>query len=86
MPNNGHPLGVTSKESPAAATTDVATQIGASIATVMAVITVGFVVAAPFAWLIMLFLGNLGLTDVTFWDALPGGGLFGVLVAGRVKA
>lgn len=82
MTANGQNLGVTTKEQPAAASTSIA----ASIATLLAVAVIAFVVAAPFAWLVMLFLGNLGRTDMGFWACLPGGGLVGALVAGRVKS
>lgn len=36
----------------------------------------------PAAWLLMLFLGNVGLAEVSFFGALPGGILITFFVAG----
>lgn len=36
----------------------------------------------PATWLLMLFLGNVGLTQVGFWGALPAGILLTFFVAG----
>lgn len=36
----------------------------------------------PASWLLMLFLGNVGLAEVGFWGALPGGILITFFVAG----
>ena len=48
---------------------------------------IGFIVVFllatfPATWLLMLFLGNVGVTDVSFWGALPGGILLTFFVAG----
>ncbi len=36
----------------------------------------------PATWLLMLFLGNVGLTAVGFWGALPGGILLTSIIGG----
>jgi hypothetical protein len=36
----------------------------------------------PATWLLMLFLGNIGVTQVGFWGALPGGILLTFFIAG----
>ena len=36
----------------------------------------------PATWLLMLFLGNVGLATVGFWGALPGGILITFFTAG----
>ena len=36
----------------------------------------------PASWLLMLFLGNVGLTQVGFWGALPAGILLTLLIGG----
>ena len=46
-----------------------------------------FLVAAvvasfPATWLLMLFLGNIGVTEVGFWGALPAGILLTFFFAG----
>jgi hypothetical protein len=46
-------------------------------------ILVAAVVASfPATWLLMLFLGNLGATQVGFWGALPAGILLTFFFAG----
>jgi hypothetical protein len=45
----------------------------------IAVVVVG---SFPATWLLMLFLGNLGSTQVGFWGALPAGILLTFFVAG----
>ena len=37
------------------------------------------VASFPLAWLVMLFLGNLGVTYMTFWGSLPLGIILTVL-------
>lgn len=52
------------------------------------IITLLFIVVAavfasfPATWLLMLFLGNVGLTQVGFWGSLPGGILLTFFFAG----
>lgn len=53
--------------------------VASSFATVLGVIVVAFIAAAPFTWALMLFLGNLGLAEMGYWACLPGGALIGVL-------
>jgi hypothetical protein len=36
----------------------------------------------PATWLLMLFLGNLGVTQIGFWGALPAGILITFFIAG----
>jgi len=36
------------------------------------VLAIAFVVSIPMAWLLMLFLGNIGL-KISLWGAYPGG-------------
>jgi len=46
-------------------------------------IIVMFLIATfPATWLLMLFLGNLGATQVGFWGALPAGILLTFFFAG----
>lgn len=45
---------------------------------IVAVVTV--VSSFPATWLLMLFLGNVGLTQVGFWGALPLGILVSLLI------
>lgn len=49
-------------------------------AVLIAVAIMAFLFAAPSTWLLMLFLGNLGL-DLSFWGALPGGLIIGTLAS-----
>lgn len=59
---------------------DAGAQVAQSISTLLAVVVVAFVAATPFTWALMVFLGNLGKTDIGFFGCLPGGVLIGVLV------
>ncbi len=44
-----------------------------------------FLVATfPATWLLMLFLGNVGI-NVSYWGALPGGVLLGMLISGAAS-
>lgn len=44
-----------------------------------------FLVATfPATWLLMLFLGNVGIS-VSYWGALPGGVLLGMLISGAAS-
>ena len=44
-----------------------------------------FLVATfPATWLLMLFLGNVGI-NVSYWGALPGGILLGMLISGAAS-
>lgn len=81
---NGHSLGVQPKEQ-AVPQPALSTSITTSVATLVAVALVAFVAAAPFTWLLMLFLGNVG-THIGFWGCLPGGVLVGLLVAGSARS
>lgn len=45
---------------------------------IAAVVTV--VASFPATWLLMLFLGNVGLTQIGFWGALPLGILVSLLI------
>jgi hypothetical protein len=45
---------------------------------IVAVVTV--VASFPATWLLMLFLGNVGLTEVGFWGVLPLGILVSLLI------
>ena len=49
------------------------------LALLVVVVVVG---SFPATWLLMLFLGNLGATHVSFWGALPAGILITFFVAG----
>lgn len=49
-------------------------------AILLAVVVMASLFAVPTTWILMLFLGNLGL-DVSFWGALPGGLLLGTLAS-----
>lgn len=82
---NGHNLGVRPKEQAMEQPALSAASITTSVATLVAVALVAFVAAAPFTWLLMLFLGNAGL-HVGFWGCLPGGVLVGLLVAGSARS
>lgn len=42
------------------------------IAGLLAIAVIVFILALPTTWLAMLFLGNIGLTELGFWDLLPG--------------
>ena len=45
--------------------------------------TVVFLVATfPATWLLMLFLGNAGLTELSYWGVLPLGILVSALIGG----
>ena len=49
--------------------------------------TLVFIIATfPATWLLMLFLGNLGATQVGFWGALPAGILLTFIFAGAGTA
>jgi hypothetical protein len=45
-------------------------------------IVVFFVVTFPATWLLMLFLGNAGLTQLGYWAVLPLGILVSALIGG----
>jgi hypothetical protein len=45
---------------------------------VVAVVTI--VASLPATWLLMLFFGNVGLTQIGFWGALPMGILVSLLI------
>jgi hypothetical protein len=38
----------------------------------------------PATWLLMLFLGNVGV-NVSYWGALPGGIILGMLISGAAS-
>ena len=44
------------------------------------VIVVTVVASFPATWLLMLFLGNVGLTELGFWGVLPLGILVSLLI------
>jgi hypothetical protein len=46
------------------------------------IILAAIVASFPATWLLMLFLGNLGATQVGFWGALPAGILLTFFFAG----
>ncbi|HEX6785781.1 MAG TPA: hypothetical protein VF076_01175 [Acidimicrobiales bacterium] len=46
------------------------------------IIVAAVVGSVPATWLLMLFLGNLGVTQVGFWGALPAGILLTFFFAG----
>lgn len=46
------------------------------------IIFLGILASFPATWLLMLFLGNVGLATVGFWGALPGGILLTMLFTG----
>jgi len=46
------------------------------------IVIVAVIASFPATWLLMLFLGNVGVTAVGFWGALPGGILLTSLIAG----
>lgn len=83
MGTNGQQLGVVGKEEQEhrIVKVDVATSLG----TVVALAVVMFAIAAPFGWLLMLFLGNLGV-GIGFWGALPGGALIAALFAAGARS
>jgi hypothetical protein len=41
-----------------------------------------FVATFPATWLLMLFLGNVGLTQLSYWGVLPLGILVSALIGG----
>lgn len=55
--------------------------MGALILGIILVVVLSF----PATWLLMLFLGNVGVL-VSFWGALPGGILITVFIAGAGAA
>lgn len=57
-----------------------ATVVAGLGAILIAVVVMAFLFAAPSTWLLMLFLGNVGV-PVSFWGALPGGLLIGTLAS-----
>jgi hypothetical protein len=46
------------------------------------ILVAAIVASFPATWLLMLFLGNLGATQVGFWGALPAGILLTFFFAG----
>ena len=46
------------------------------------IIVAAIIAAFPATWLLMLFLGNIGVTQVGFWGALPAGILLTFFFAG----
>ena len=52
--------------------------VGALIVLFLVVVIGSF----PATWLLMLFLGNLGASHVSFWGALPAGILITFFIAG----
>jgi len=46
------------------------------------IIIAAVIASFPATWLMMLFLGNVGLTQVGFWGALPAGILLTFFIAG----
>jgi len=46
------------------------------------IIVAAVIASFPATWLLMLFLGNLGITQVGFWGALPAGILLTFFFAG----
>ena len=43
-----------------------------------------FVATFPATWLLMLFLGNVGV-NVSYWGALPGGTMLAVILSGAAS-
>ncbi len=46
------------------------------------ILAAAVVASFPATWLLMLFLGNLGITQIGFWGALPAGILLTFFFAG----
>ena len=46
----------------------------------LVLIVVTIVASFPATWMLMLFLGNVGLTEVGFWGVLPLGIVVSVLI------
>ena len=52
----------------------------------IAFIVIFLIATFPATWLLMLFLGNAGVTDVSYWGTLPLGILVSALLGGRLLA
>ena len=56
------------------------------MAALLLIIVFAIIGSFPATWLLMLFLGNLGATQVGFWGALPAGILLTFIFAGAGSA
>lgn len=56
------------------------------MAALLMIVVVAVVGSFPATWLLMLFLGNMGATQVGFWGALPAGILLTFIFAGAGSA
>lgn len=54
------------------------------IRVILATAVLFLIATFPASWLLMLFLGNVGV-NVSYWGALPGGVLLGMLVSGAAS-
>ena len=55
------------------------------IAGLLLIVVIGLIATFPATWLLMLFLGNVGI-HVSYWGALPLGILVSVLISGATSA
>jgi len=55
------------------------------IAGLLLIVIIGLIATFPATWLLMLFLGNVGL-HVSYWGSLPLGVLVSVLISGATSA
>jgi hypothetical protein len=56
------------------------------IKTLLVAVVVFLIATFPATWLLMLFLGNMGATEVGFWGSLPAGILITFIFAGAGTA
>ena len=55
------------------------------IAGLLLIVIIGLIATFPATWLLMLFLGNVGI-HVSYWGTLPLGVLVSVLISGATSA